>query len=96
MNTLAPSLWFAISQNGRVKYTTDSDRARKWKESNEYRLVRDYYTAPPKRKWIELTDKQIKKIVDKNTTDDCGYDIWCNGKAVAKDVEAKLKEKNCG
>jgi hypothetical protein len=46
------------------------------------------------KRWVGLTDKQVKKIVDKNTTDDYGYDIWCNGKAVARDVEAKLKEKN--
>jgi len=42
-----------------------------------------------KRKWAGLSDKEVKKIVDKNTSD-----IWCNGKGVARDVEAKLKEKN--
>jgi hypothetical protein len=40
-------------------------------------------------KWVGLSDKEIKKIVDKNTSD-----IWCNGKGVARDVEDKLKEKN--
>ena len=89
-----PSLWLAIAQDGRVKYTTDSGRASDWKKSGSYRLVRDYYTAPPKREWVWLTDEEVKKIVDKNTMDDYGYDIWCNGKAVARDVEAKLKEKN--
>ena len=44
-----PSLWLAIAQDGRVKYTTDSCRASDWKKSGSYRLVRDYYTAPPKR-----------------------------------------------
>jgi hypothetical protein len=47
-----------------------------------------------KREWVGLTDEEIKKIVDLNTEDDYGYDIWCNGRAVARDVEAKLKEKN--
>ena len=54
------------------------------------------YTAPPKREWVGLTDEEIEKIVDLNTEDDYGYDIWCNGRAVARDVEAKLKEKNGG
>ena len=40
-------------------------------------------------KWVGLSDKEVKKIVDKNTSD-----IWCNGKGVARDVEDKLKEKN--
>jgi len=39
------SLWFAIAHNGRVKYTTDRDRARRWQESDEYRQVRPYWTA---------------------------------------------------
>jgi hypothetical protein len=47
------------------------------------------FFAPPKREWVWLSDKEVKKIVDKNTSD-----IWCNGKGVARDVEAKLKEKN--
>ena len=46
------------------------------------------------REWVGLTDDEVKKIVDLNTEDDYGYDIWCNGRAVARDVEAKLKEKN--
>jgi len=44
-----PSLWLAIAKDGRVKYTTDSDRAQAWKDSGSYRLVRDYYTEPPRR-----------------------------------------------
>ncbi len=47
-----------------------------------------------RRKWVGLTDEEVKTIVDNNTHDDCGYDIWCHGKAVARDIEAKLKEKN--
>jgi hypothetical protein len=43
---LKPSLWFAIGKDGRVKYTTDSERALKWKQAGSYRLVRDYYTLP--------------------------------------------------
>jgi hypothetical protein len=46
--------------------------------------------------WVGLTYEEVKKIVDLNTDVDYGYDIWCNGRAVARDVEAKLKEKNNG
>ena len=48
----------------------------------------------PKREWVGLTDNEIETIVNNNTHDDCGYDIWCHGKGVARDIEAKLKEKN--
>jgi len=49
---------------------------------------------PPKREWVGLTDDEIEKIVDLNTSDDGGFDIWCDGIAVAHIVCAKLKEKN--
>ena len=35
-----------------------------------------------------LTDEQVEKIVDDHTADDGGYDIWCNGRAVARAIEA--------
>ena len=44
--------------------------------------------------WVGLTDDEIEKIVDLNTSDDGGFDIWCDGIAVAHIVCAKLKEKN--
>ena len=34
-----------------------------------------------------LTDDEIAEIVDRHTTDDHGYDIWCDGKGVARAVE---------
>ena len=40
--------------------------------------------------WVGLTDDEIKKIVDLNTSDDGGFDIWCDGIAVARIVCAKL------
>ena len=46
------------------------------------------------REWVELTDTEINKIVDLNTSDDGGFDIWCDGLAVARIVCAKLKELN--
>jgi hypothetical protein len=79
-----PSLWLAIAQDGRVKYTTDSCRASDWKKSESYRLVRDYYTAPPKREWVGLTDEDLS-VCDEDDED---------GVLLAKYWEAKLKEKN--
>ena len=46
------------------------------------------------RTWVGLTAEDVNKIVDENTTDDHGYDIWCDGRGVARAIEAKLKEKN--
>ena len=51
------------------------------------------YTSPPQRQ--PLTDEEVDEIVDAHTTDDGqGYDIWCDGRGVARAIEAKLKEKN--
>lgn len=47
-----------------------------------------------KKEWAGLTDKEVESIVDYNTTDSHGYDVWCSGQGVARSVEAKLKEKN--
>ena len=41
------------------------------------------YTTPPQRTWVGLTDEEVKKIAY-NTAE----------RKVAKDIEAKLKEKN--
>ena len=37
-----PKVWLATSKDGRVKYTTDSERAQKWIESGSYRRVDAY------------------------------------------------------
>ena len=47
-----------------------------------------------KREWVGLTDKEIGAIVDLHTLDNQGYDIWCDGRGVAYDIQAKLKELN--
>lgn len=51
-------------------------------------------SAPPRKAWVSLSDTEINKIVDLNTSDDGGFDIWCDAIAVAHTVCAKLKEKN--
>jgi hypothetical protein len=47
-----------------------------------------------RKEWVGLTDEEIELIVDKHTTDESGYDIWCDGHGVAKEVETALREKN--
>jgi hypothetical protein len=49
---------------------------------------------PAQRPWFGLTDEEVAKIVDEQTTDNQGYDIWCDGQGVARAIEAKLKERN--
>ena len=53
-------------------------------EKSRNRLARSI--AAPQRQ--PLTDAEIDKIVDAHTTDDEGYDIWCNGQGVARATEA--------
>ncbi len=100
---LKPSLWLAIAKDGRVKYTTDSCRASNWKKSGSYRLVRDYYTAPPKR---DLTcvcgavwdGEQMVHAPPKREwvglTEDEKQFFKAMGFSGIDIVEAKLKEKN--
>ena len=50
-----------------------------------------FYTAPPKKEWVGLTDEEIRKI-------DCIPDdpVWQEIKDFTRAIEAKLKEKNSG
>lgn len=45
-------------------------------------------------KWQGLTKKDVDHIVNLHTSDDAGYDIWCNGTGVARAVEALLESRN--
>ena len=51
------------------------------------------YKEPPKREWVGLTDEEIKKIyrttIERITVEEA---VMCY--AVARDIEAKLKDKN--
>jgi hypothetical protein len=50
----------------------------------------------PVKQWVGLTKEEVDRIVEANTNDNEGYDIWCNGEGVAINVEGRLKEKNHG
>jgi len=47
------------------------------------------YTAPPKREWVGLTDNEYEAMAEQYVTN-CYFDTL----EYAKDIEAKLKEKN--
>ena len=78
-----PSLWFAIGKDGRVKYTTDSDRAIKWKQSDSYRLVRDYYTAP-----VHASDIPQERV---DETAKRKHDLWIAAACLKSTVESAIK-----
>jgi hypothetical protein len=44
--------------------------------------------------WVGLTDEEIEKIVDMNTSDDGGFDLFCDGHSIADAVIDKLQELN--
>ena len=81
-------------RNQRVWSETDRQTVHAINALISFAVVQFHQANNAPREWVGLTDEEVKKIVDLNTEDDYGYDIWCNGRAVARDVEAKLKEKN--
>jgi hypothetical protein len=78
-----PVAWgYRLPEDGRIiDCITPEEHAR---YEGEYTVP--LYAAPQPRR-EPLTDAQIESIVDKSTTDEYGYDIWCNGKGVARAVE---------
>ena len=63
-------------------------------EQEELIQFKDGKWSYVRKPWVGLTNDEIEKIVDLNTSDDGGFDIWCDGIAVARIVCAKLKENN--
>jgi hypothetical protein len=47
------------------------------------------YTAPPKKEWVGLTDEEYEEMAEQYVTN-CYFDTL----EYAKNIEAKLKEKN--
>lgn len=78
-----PTLWFAIGEDGHVKYTTDSDRALKWKQSGSYRLVRDYYTSP-----VHASDISAERV---DETEKHKHDLWIAAACLKSTVESAIK-----
>jgi hypothetical protein len=51
------------------------------------------YTQPPKRKWVGLTNEEVKAFDTwhDNREEEVG---WCNPSEIVAYIETKLKEKN--
>ena len=80
MNKENPVAWFSTSPDGKLS----NKFACKPTEGN---WVEPLYTAPPKREWVGLTDKEVWEAI-KDVLDGGGcLDL-------ARALEAKLKEKN--
>jgi hypothetical protein len=73
-----------------------------WEDGDVFERIAAIKEQPAQRTWVNattwrgLTDEERAVIIEANTTDDHGYDIWCDVIGVALAIEAKLKEKNCG
>jgi len=79
----------------RVKHTIDPDTPNDFTPSEEQietvllaleKIPSKLYTTPPQRTWVGLTDEERGQAINANF----GTGLW----AMAKDIEAKLKEKN--
>ena len=73
-----PVAWYGYDTKGKLHF---------FDNPGELGLRHPLYTAPQPAKREPLTDDEIAEIVDRHTTDDHGYDIWCDGKGVARAVE---------
>ena len=93
-----PVAWQVMVENESLKEFPIKDMAHDWcvhqKLSGFYHAywIRPLYTTPPQRTWVGLTDEEIAEIEDGYIVDyripaGCGWNF-------AKDIEAKLKEKN--
>ena len=90
----------AYLENGHFTYETkiaDDLRAAIQQEEQQPVPVKTYSGGkawPVQTEWVGLKDDEVGLIVNAHTTDDHGFDFWCDGRGVARAVETKLKEKN--
>lgn len=87
-----PTAWQVRVEHESMKEFPMKDMTHNWcvqqkLSGSAYRYrIRPLYISPPQRK--PLTDVEINEIVDAYTEDSQGYDLWCNGKGVARAIEA--------
>ena len=74
-----PNEWEVQEPYGYFRYSIQLDA---WVQNREKNIGTAFYTAPPKREWVGLTDEEINDCValDLHTT--------------TRNLEKKLKEKN--
>jgi len=61
-----------------------------WVQNKESTQGVAFYTAPPKKEWVGLTDKEIRDIEEEYTYSDEEFEPYFFARA----IETKLKEKN--
>jgi hypothetical protein len=64
-----------------------------WVQDRESTQGVAFYTAPPKREWVGLTDEDIYKVIEENIPPQLNT-LFDMAKWVGGVIEAKLKEKN--
>ena len=57
-------------------------------------MIRRYYTSPPQRTWVGLTDDEISDLWSWSMTREAERTATTQQHAFARAIEAKLKEKN--
>ena len=63
-------------------------------DGNVFAVGQAFYTAPPKREWVGLTDDEIHKIIDDCTPNNAAQVELSDFAKAISNAEAKLKEKN--
>ena len=62
-----------------------------WDDANGIKVGAKLYVAPPKRKWVGLTDEEVSEIIDR----EIGFNsCWGPEEKFARAIEQALKEKN--
>jgi len=91
-----PVAWRTFDGEGGYDYRTyenNEDYANDWdkRNPNHKGWVEPLYTTPPQRTWVGLTEEDLKLL---SAEWRIVYGAWMDD--FAKDIEAKLKEKNNG
>jgi hypothetical protein len=64
-----------------------------WVQNKESTQGIAFYTTPPKREWVDLTEEDIYQVIEENIPPQLNT-LFDMAKWVSGVVEAKLKEKN--
>jgi hypothetical protein len=89
-----PVAW--VSKPDFIEQQTVEGRSRRvWWECNTGVGI-PFYTAPPKREWVGLTDEEIHKIIANCTPNNAAQVELSDFAKAISNAEAKLKEKNNG
>jgi hypothetical protein len=83
-----PTAW--VTDDFAITYSAEV--AQRWRDKG-WKVV-PFYTAPPKREWVGLTDEEIHKIIDDCTPNEAELEELNDFAKAIFAVEAQLKERN--